>query len=97
LGAQFERALKTIVRRVNLEIVKRSDRAKRFIALPKRWIVERTFAWLGRGPQAGQGLGMPPSQGARLPQTRSIRLMLLPSFARTLNLLVVFNGNWIVF
>ena len=31
-----------------LEIVKRSDAAKGFVVLPKRWIVERTFAWLGR-------------------------------------------------
>lgn len=30
-----------------VEIVKRSDRAKGFTVLPKRWIVERTFAWLG--------------------------------------------------
>jgi putative transposase len=31
-----------------LEIVKRSDDMKGFVVLPKRWIVERTFAWLGR-------------------------------------------------
>ena len=31
-----------------LEIVKRSDVANGFEVLPKRWIVERTFAWLGR-------------------------------------------------
>ena len=31
-----------------LEIVKRSDHAVGFEVLPKRWIVERTFAWLGR-------------------------------------------------
>jgi transposase len=31
-----------------LEIVRRSDTAKGFIVLPKRWIVERTFGWLGR-------------------------------------------------
>ena len=31
-----------------LEVVKRSDRATGFVVLPKRWIVERTFAWLGR-------------------------------------------------
>ena len=31
-----------------LEIVKRSDDATGFEVLPKRWIVERTFAWLGR-------------------------------------------------
>jgi len=31
-----------------LDIVKRSDRAAGFAVLPKRWIVERTFAWIGR-------------------------------------------------
>lgn len=30
-----------------LEIVKRSDDVKGFEVLPMRWIVERTFAWLG--------------------------------------------------
>jgi len=31
-----------------LEIVKRCDDVKGFKVLPKRWIVERTFAWLSR-------------------------------------------------
>lgn len=31
-----------------LEIIKRSDKAKGFVLLPRRWVVERTFAWLGR-------------------------------------------------
>jgi putative transposase len=31
-----------------LEIVKRSDGVKGFELLPHRWVVERTFAWLGR-------------------------------------------------
>ena len=31
-----------------LEIVKRSDKSEGFELLPHRWIVERTFAWLGR-------------------------------------------------
>jgi transposase len=31
----------------SLQIVKRSD-AHRFVVLPKRWIVERTFAWISR-------------------------------------------------
>jgi transposase len=30
-----------------IEIVKRSD-LHRFVVLPKRWIVERTFAWISR-------------------------------------------------
>jgi len=29
-----------------LEVVLRSDKQKGFIVLPKRWVVERTFAWL---------------------------------------------------
>ena len=33
---------------IPLEIVKRSDVTKGFTVLPKRWIVERTFGWLGR-------------------------------------------------
>ena len=31
-----------------IEIIKRSDTAKGFVLLPRRWVVERTFAWLGR-------------------------------------------------
>jgi transposase len=31
-----------------IEIVKRSDAAKGFILLPRRWVVERTIAWLNR-------------------------------------------------
>jgi putative transposase len=31
-----------------LDIVRRSDKAKGFEILPHRWIVERTFGWLGR-------------------------------------------------
>ena len=47
-GPKFQSALRTILNQVNVEIVKRSDQAGRFVVLPKRWIVERTFAWLGR-------------------------------------------------
>lgn len=31
-----------------VEIVKRSDAAKGFEVLPRRWVVERTLAWLDR-------------------------------------------------
>jgi transposase len=34
--------------RWKIEIIKRSDKAKGFEVLPRRWVVERTFAWLGR-------------------------------------------------
>jgi putative transposase len=30
------------------EIIKRSDRAKGLVVLPRRWVVERIFAWLNQ-------------------------------------------------
>jgi putative transposase len=34
--------------KLHLEIVRRSDHAKGFAVLPKRWIVERTFGWFSK-------------------------------------------------
>ena len=31
-----------------MTIVRRSDLAKGFVLLPRRWVVERTLAWLNR-------------------------------------------------
>ena len=39
-----------------LEIIKRSDAAKGFKPLPRRWVVERTFAWLNRNRRLAKGL-----------------------------------------
>jgi transposase len=47
-GPRFQRALRRVMRQVNLEIVKRSETAKGFTVLPKRWLVERTIGWLNR-------------------------------------------------
>ena len=47
-GPIFRAALASIPPHLKTEIVKRSDRIKGFVALPKRWIVERTIAWLNR-------------------------------------------------
>jgi transposase len=46
-GPKLKGALDRIGR-WTLEIVKRSDSALGFEVLPRRWVVERTFAWLGR-------------------------------------------------
>lgn len=45
-GDDFAQTAKRLGREV--EVVRRSDDVKGFTVLPKRWIVERTFAWLGR-------------------------------------------------
>ena len=47
-GPQFQAGLAQVMRQVDIEIVKRSDAVKGFAVLPKRWIVERTIAWLNR-------------------------------------------------
>jgi len=47
-GPKFRKALAKALPRLSVEIVKRSDTAKGFELLPRRWVVERTFAWLNR-------------------------------------------------
>jgi transposase len=47
-GPEFRKAIGSIMAQIDVEIVKRSDRAKGFVVLPKRWVVERTLSWLGR-------------------------------------------------
>ena len=46
-GPKLRDALKAIGR-WTVQIVKRSDTAQGFEVLPRRWVVERTLAWLGR-------------------------------------------------
>src|SRR3546814_14329600 len=50
-GGYAGEKLRDALRRIGkwtLEIVKRSDTAKGFVVLPRRWVVERTLAWLNR-------------------------------------------------
>jgi len=47
-GPEFQKALAKTLPHLETEIVKRSDHAKRFAVLPRRWVVERTIAWLNR-------------------------------------------------
>jgi transposase len=47
-GPGFHGALADILPQLETEIVKRADQVKGFVVLPKRWIVERTIAWLNR-------------------------------------------------
>ena len=47
-GPIFHELLASIRSSLKTEIVKRSDKAMGFVVLPKRWIVERSIAWLNR-------------------------------------------------
>ena len=47
-GEAFSNWVESIRAKLNVEVVKRSDDVKRLKVLPRRWGVERTFAWLMR-------------------------------------------------
>ena len=47
-GPVFHDGLATVMPSITTEIVRRCDQAKGFVVLPKRWIAERTIAWLNR-------------------------------------------------
>ena len=47
-GPKFATALAKILPHLDVQIVKRPDGAIGFKIVPKRWIVERTIAWLNR-------------------------------------------------
>ena len=46
-GPRFADAVKQAMGQLQIEIVRRSE-LHRFVVLPKRWLVERTIAWLNR-------------------------------------------------
>jgi len=58
-----------------IEIVKRSD-AHRFVVLPKRWIVERTFAWISRNRRLTREFERYASTTAAFVRLAMIRIML---------------------
>ncbi len=47
-GAKFQEALAKILPQLKTEIIKRSDKTKGFEVPPRRWVIERTLAWLNR-------------------------------------------------
>jgi transposase len=75
-GPEFQAAVKKVLGRVNVEIVKRSDQAKGFLVLPKRWIVERTFAWLNRCRRLAKDWECLNHKALAFLRLASIRLML---------------------
>ena len=69
-GPIFAAGVAKILSRVKIEIVKRSDQAKGFVTLPKRWIVERTIAWLNRCRRLAKDFGKPQLHSPHVPSLR---------------------------
>ena len=66
-----------------IEIVKRTDH-HRFIVLPKRWIVERTFAWISRNRRLARDFERYAATVSAFIRLAMIRLM-LKRLTRTTN------------
>ena len=59
-----------------IEIVKRSDIAKGFAVLPKRWVVERTLAWISRNRRLARDYERYARTAAAFVRLAMIRIML---------------------
>jgi Transposase DDE domain. len=75
-GPIFHTALASILPSLKTEIVKRSDQVKGFVVLPKRWIVERSIAWLNRCRRLAKDWENLNLSGLIFLRFASIRLML---------------------
>jgi putative transposase len=75
-GRQFQQALADILPCIQAQIIKRPHQAKGFVHLPKRWIVERTIAWLNRCRRLAKDWENLNRKGLAFLRLASIRLML---------------------
>ena len=75
-GPVFATAAACAMPGLSVEIVKRSDTAKGFKLLPRRWVVERTFAWLNRCRRLAKDFENRTRNALAFLTLASIRLML---------------------
>jgi len=75
-GPKFRDAVKALIPQLSVEVVKRSDQVKGFKVVPKRWVVERTFAWLGRCRRLAKDFENLTCNALAFLRLASIRLML---------------------
>jgi len=75
-GPQFANAVVKILPSLEVEIVKRHDAAVGFKIVPKRWIVERTIAWLNRCRRLAKDWECRNRKALAFLRLASIRLML---------------------
>ncbi|MGH6855671.1 MAG: IS5 family transposase [Burkholderiales bacterium] len=75
-GPVFQKALAKALPHLEIEIVKRTDHAKGFEVLPRRWVVERTFAWFNRCRRLAKDFENLTRNALAFLRLASIRLML---------------------
>jgi transposase len=75
-GPQFRQALAKVRTHLKIAIVTRSEHQKGFAVLPKRWLVERTLAWLNRCRRLAKDFENRIRYAAAFVSLASIRLML---------------------
>jgi transposase len=74
-GPQFRQGVEKVRPQLATEIITRRDQVKGFVPLPKRWIVERTLAWLNRCRRLAKDVENRIRYAAAFVYLASIRLM----------------------
>lgn len=74
-GPVFSKALAKVRPELKPEILKRTDTTPGFVVVPKRWIVERTIAWLNRCRRLAKDFENRIRTATAFVQLASIRLM----------------------
>lgn len=78
-GGYAGNKLKDALRRISkwtIDIIKRSDKAKGFEVLPRRWVVERTVAWLNRNRRLAKDFEHTIASAAALLFLASIQILI---------------------
>ena len=67
--------LQRVCRQINVEIVKRRTDVEKFVVLPRRWVVERTIAWLNRCRRLAKDFENLSRNALAFPQLASILML----------------------
>ena len=74
-GPKFQQGMREVSGQIGVEIVKPSDAGK-FVVLPKRWIVERTLAWISHNRRLARDFERYARSAAAFVRLAMIRIML---------------------
>jgi transposase len=75
-GPAFQAGVRRVLRRLKITIVQRPAATKGFVVLPRRWVVERTIAWLNRCRRLAKDWECLSRKALAFLRLASIRLML---------------------